>query len=158
MTDYQRLNQASGDRRPIRRFALYAIATVLSIAALVGVVQWRGADLLWPSSPAFYNSPEAAKPFPKTLDPSTFADSHVARGYEIARRIPEVLVQQPAYCPSVIRHHHSLLDCFSSDDAARCQSCIQEAYLSDELTRAGRSAEEIRKAIFSGEWRMVKLE
>jgi hypothetical protein len=52
-----------------------------------------------------------------------------------------------------------LLDCFRTNDAAYCgQICLKEAYLANELRRAGKSAAEIRSSIIAGEWRSVKLE
>jgi hypothetical protein len=141
------------------------IQVVLSIVALLafGLATFymrRSAGLLpWQRVPLYYDSVEQAKPFPKTLQPSAFRDPKVAGAYEIANRIPEILVQQPSYCLLAQRHHHSLLDCFRTNDAAYCgQICLKEAYLTDELNRAGKSAAEIRSLIIAGEWRSVKLE
>ncbi len=141
------------------------VRVVLSIVALLafGLATFfvrRHAGLLpWQRVPPYYASVDRAKPLPKTLAPSAFSDQRVARAYEIAKRIPEVLVQQPSYCLLARRHHHSLLECFSTNDAAYCgQVCLQEAYLTDELNRAGKSAAEIRSSIIAGEWRSVKIE
>lgn len=108
--------------------------------------------------PHYYSSVEKARPIPTTLPPTAFQDARVARGYAIAKRIPEVLVQQPSYCLLMQRHHHSLLACFVTDDAQHCQTCVKEAYLADELDRAGKTATEIRASIIAGEWRKIKLE
>ena len=112
----------------------------------------------WRPVPEYYTSVQRAKPFPKTLPPSAFSDPTVERAYEIAQRIPEVLVQQPSYCAFVEWHHESLLECFRTNDAARCKVCLQEAYLADKLNRSGKSAAEIRSSIIAGDWRTVKLE
>ena len=141
------------------------IQVVLSIVALLafGLATFyarRHAGLLpWQRVPLYYTSLERAKPFPTTLQPSAFSEPKIARAYEIAKRIPDVLVQQPSYCLLSQRHHHSLLDCFRTNDAAHCgQICLKEAYLADELSRAGKSPQEIRSAIIAGVWRSVKLE
>ena len=141
------------------------LRVVLSIVALLafGLATFylrRYAGLLpWQRVPPYSDSVDRAKPLPKTLPPSEFSDPKIAGAYEIARRIPEVLVQQPSYCLLARRHHHSLLECFSTKDAAYCgQICLKEAYFSDELNRAGKSAREIRSSIIAGEWRSIKLE
>lgn len=108
--------------------------------------------------PPYYESVDRARPLPRTMPPSAFGDPKVARGYEIAERIPEILVQQPSYCAYWLRKHQSLLHCFVTEDAAHCPGCLQEAYLVDSLTRAGKSATYIRGAIIAGEWWSVKLE
>ncbi len=141
------------------------IQVVLSIVALLAfglatfLVRRHAGLLPWQRVPPFYASVDRAKALPKTLPPSAFGDPRVARAYEIAKRIPEVLVQQPSYCILARRHHHSLLECFSTNDAAYCgQVCLKEAYLADEMNRAGKSAAEIRSSIIAAEWRSVKLE
>ena len=141
------------------------IPVVLSIIALLAFglgtffIRQKLGLLPWQRVPLYYASAEKAKPFPKTLQPSAFSDPKVARAYEIAKRIPEVLVQQPSYCTLGRTHHHSLLDCFRTNDAAYCgQICLKQVYLADELSRAGKSAVEIRSSIMAGDWRHVSLE
>ena len=141
------------------------LRVVLSIVALLafGLATFylrRHAGLLpWQRVPPYSASVDRTKPLPKTLPPSELSDPKIARAYEIAKLIPEVLVQQPSYCILARRHQHSLLECFITNDAAYCgQICIKEAYLADELNRAGKSASEIRSAIIAGDWRNVRLE
>jgi hypothetical protein len=147
-------------RAESRRAALW---TALSVIALLGVglamysVRKGFGILPWQRVPPYFSSVKQGRPLPKTLPPSGFIDPKVARGYEIARRIPEILVQQPSYC-RLLRHHHSLLDCFSTYDAARCQVCLQEAYLTDRMTQMGKSPAEIRRSIIAGDWQKVGLE
>ena len=141
------------------------VQVVLSIVALLafGLATFyarRHAGLLpWQRVPLYFASVDQAQPFPTTLPSSTFSDPKIAHGYEIAKRIPDVLVQQPSYCLLSQRHHHSLLDCFRTKDAAYCgQICLKEAYLADQLNRAGKSPAEIRTSIIAGEWRGITLE
>src|SRR5262249_33199864 len=71
------------------------------------------------SSPPYHARVEDAKPFPKTLDPASFADRPpVAKAYRIAGAIPEVLAQQPCECHCELSGHRSLLDCFASNHGA----------------------------------------
>lgn len=68
--------------------------------------------------PPFYESEEAAKPFPATLPPAYFRNPFVARAYRVAKQIPGVLAQQPCYCYCDKFDHRSLLDCYASDHGA----------------------------------------
>jgi len=108
-----------------------------------------------PPVPPYYESADAARPFPKTLSPRFFRNPYVARAYQIAREIPDVLAQLPCYCWCDKIGHRSLLDCYASDHGANCLICIKENLLADELARKSRSAAEIRKAIIRGDWRRV---
>lgn len=105
--------------------------------------------------PSFYQSAEAAKPFPATLPPETFDKPAVARAYRAAREIPGVLAQPPCYCWCNRIGHRSLLDCFASRHAESCLICTNEALLAERMTRAKKMPPEIREAIIRGDWRLV---
>ena len=69
--------------------------------------------------PAYHASAEEARPLPRTLSPEHFAAIPVvARAYRIAKRIPDVLAQQPCYCHCDRMGHVGLLDCYRSDHGA----------------------------------------
>jgi len=71
------------------------------------------------SVPAYHATAEAARPLPVTLSPDLFAALPVvARAYRIAKRIPDVLAQQPCYCHCERMGHVGLLDCYRSDHGA----------------------------------------
>ena len=106
----------------------------------------------------FFESAEAAQPYPETLSPSRFGKGHTARAYQAAKDIPGVLAQQPCYCFCTSEGHKSLLDCFTSNHAAGCTICQQEALFAERLNREGKTAAEIRQAIARGEWRQQPLE
>ena len=65
--------------------------------------------------PPYYETAEAAKPFP-SLVPAAYFRRYplVERAYRIAAEIPEVIAQQPCYCFCEGHGHHSLLDCYAS--------------------------------------------
>lgn len=105
----------------------------------------------------YYENPDEARPFPATLEPSRFGIEFVSRAYEIARQIPEVLVQQPCDCNCGVLGHRSLLDCYASNHAASCSACLQEAVFAHGMTAAGRTPVEIREDIDLGLWRTVDL-
>jgi hypothetical protein len=69
--------------------------------------------------PHYYDDPEKAKPFPKTLDPDSMKTAAAKQAYAAARRIPEVLAQQPCYCFCDRGFGHgSLLHCHIDNHSA----------------------------------------
>jgi hypothetical protein len=54
---------------------------------------------------------------PRTLDPSLLKGK-AKRAYEIAKEIPEVLVQIPCFCECEAYGHENLLDCFIDNHGA----------------------------------------
>lgn len=54
---------------------------------------------------------------PRTLDPNLFRGK-AKKAYEIAKEIPEVLVQMPCFCECEAYGHENLLDCFINNHAA----------------------------------------
>lgn len=155
-----RRNRLDANSQKAARQVVVWIVGMLAFGTTVFFFRQRAGLLPWQRIPPYAASVDRAKPLPKTLPPQNFTDPRVARGYEIANRIPEILVQQPSYCRFVPRHHHSLLECFSTNDAARtgCEVCLQEAYLVDHKYRAGKSAAEIRASIVAGEWKSMNLD
>jgi hypothetical protein len=113
-----------------------------------------GADEGIPSYHAYALKP----PTPKTLDPNQFPDALNRNVYALAAKIKPVLYQQPCYC-YCDRHegHKSLLDCYASDHGSKCDICQKEAVLAYQLTRKGKTPEQIRAAIIRGDWKSVDL-
>jgi len=112
-----------------------------------------------PPIPAYHRSAKDAKPFPALLPASQFARYPVvARAYEIAHEIPEVLAQQPCYCYCDREFGHtSLLDCFTSTHTAGCMTCLKETYFAYQMTKQGKKPAAIRAAIIRGDWRNTSL-
>ncbi|MCZ2078619.1 MAG: hypothetical protein LC130_26945 [Bryobacterales bacterium] len=107
----------------------------LGIAMISGLLYWTSRSVeqprQMPASPAgepvsqqpanippFFESEQAAKPFPPTLSPASFIDRRVSQAYQIAREIPGVLAQQPCYCYCDKFGHRALLDCFRNNHGA----------------------------------------
>ena len=112
-----------------------------------------------PRIPDHFASAEAAKPLTPTLDPKQFSVPYIAKSYQLAKEIPEVLAQQPCYCYCDTGFgHKSLLDCHKDNHSAECLVCVKEALLTGQLHKAGKSAAEIRAAIIRGEWQQVSLD
>lgn len=150
---------------PPRRFILVFFLIVLVfnggiifIASRLNSARSAKAQTKDASVPAYNKSLDEARPLPATLDPVTFKGPSVVRSYEAAKRIPEVLAQQPCYCRCDRHGHRSLLDCFRTNHAASCLICMKEALLADQMDRAGKSADEIRSAIIRGDWKSIQLD
>jgi len=113
-----------------------------------------GADMGVPSYHAYALKP----PFPATLDPKQFPDALNQNVYALAAKIKPVLYQQPCYC-YCDRHagHKSLLDCFAGTHGSECDVCQREAVLSYQLTKKGKTPEQIRAAIIHGDWKSVNM-
>jgi hypothetical protein len=108
--------------------------------------------------PAYFASAEAAQPYPKTLPPEQFPIRVIAQAYRVAQEMPGVLAQQPCYCfCSRTAGHRGLLDCYTDLHGSACSICVQEALLTEKLTKEGRTPAEIREAIIRGDWRSVEL-
>lgn len=71
-----------------------------------------------------------------------------AEAYAVARQIPQVLDGLYCHCECA-EHlgHRSLLTCFTVDHGAQCDICMGEAMLAGQMTAAGNSLDQIRKAI-----------
>jgi hypothetical protein len=90
-----------------------------------------------------------------TLDPKQFEkgyDPEVAKGYEIARKIPATLDKLHCFCEcaeSDMFKHKTLLTCFVDTHAAGCGICLSEARLAWQLKQKGVSDEEIQVTVAS---------
>lgn len=132
--------------------------TTVETSSYSGTAQAAGREAKSPVPP-YYASADAAKPYPKLIPATAFREYPLAeRAYKIAAEIPGVLAQQPCYCYCDRIGHHSLLDCYASDHAARCFICIKEALLADQMTQQSKTPAEIRRAIISGKWQTVDVQ
>jgi Protein of unknown function with PCYCGC motif len=108
--------------------------------------------------PSYFASAEAAKPYPATLLPAQFPNPVVAHAYRVAQEMPGVLAQQPCYCFCYkTAGHRGLLDCYADLHGSSCSVCVQEALLTEKLTKEGLSPSQVREAIIRGDWRTVEL-
>jgi Protein of unknown function with PCYCGC motif len=152
-----------------RRAVLSGVAAVFLCLALTGAAQATQPQAAESGSPTrkvskepvppYFKSAKAAQPLPAVLPASRFEGRPVVvRAYEIAGKIPKVLVQEPCYCGCDVHFgHHSLLDCYASDHTAGCAVCVKEAFLAYEMTKLGKSPAQIREAIIRGDWKQVDL-
>jgi hypothetical protein len=127
--------------------------TICLLAAL-GVIRWS--TLPRPQVPPFLDRAEAQDTLPATVTPVQFNDPMIKEAYTAAFKIPRIVAQQPCYCGCDRIGHRSLLDCFRSTHATGCGICVKEAILANRMHDAGKTGEEIRTAIISGEWNNVR--
>lgn len=72
----------------------------------------------------------------------------IAQVYRHAARAAEVIDGLYCYCNcSEHAGHYSLLDCFETDHAARCDVCLSEADLAYDLARDGEDLDAIRQTV-----------
>lgn len=56
--------------------------------------------------------------------------------YRVANDHPEMLAQIPCYCPCELYGHGGVIDCYRSQHAAACATCLEEAVLAGQLLDA----------------------
>jgi hypothetical protein len=108
---------------------------------------------------AYHNGPPTS-PLPPTMDPRGFADNKAAFvAYSIAAKIPDLLYQEPCYCPcDKLQGHESLLDCFVGDHGKVCIGCQMEAIFVYEQSKLGKTVVEIRTAMEKHDFKKVDLD
>lgn len=78
--------------------------------------------------------------------------------YELAAKIPDVILQEPCYCYCDRNMgHKSLHSCFEGTHGARCSTCLKELYYSYSMNKKGKTATQIRQGIIRGDWKQVDL-
>ena len=84
----------------------------------------------------------------KVLPASHFKKESVAKAYDMAREIPEVLDGLHCYCECTeSMGHRSLLSCFESEQPSGCWTCNEEMKLAHKLHGHGKTLDEIRKEV-----------
>ncbi len=100
---------------------LMAVSEDNTVESAASAAVAAGQSSAAPAKPfPYYDSVEEARPFPVTLPPNTYTNETLQRAYQIAKEIPEILVQLPCLCGchGVQTDHGSLLDCYVDDHAA----------------------------------------
>ena len=82
-----------------------------------------------------------------TLDPLEFQGT-VREAYEVAERNPSLLLQMHCYCGcDRVYGHQNLLDCYRGDHGSKCEICIGEALMAQQLSEQGSPVDQLRDAI-----------
>jgi len=111
---------------------------------------WAVAAVTRGSAPRDHHpTPRAANEQTTVVPAARYAQyPRVAETYEMAAAVPMILDGLYCYC-NCAEHsgHYSLLDCFNSDHAARCDVCMSEAVIAYKMTQNGASLDAIRAEI-----------
>ena len=82
-----------------------------------------------------------------TLDPNQF-DGPAKQAYQVAEKNPGLLAQLHCYCGcDRVYGHQNLLDCYRGDHGSKCEICIGEALMAQQLSEQGSPVDQIRDAI-----------
>ena len=82
-----------------------------------------------------------------TLDPNQFIGP-AKQAYEVAEKNPALLAQLHCYCGcDRIYGHQNLLDCYRGDHGSKCEICIGEALMAQQLSEQGSPVEQIRDSL-----------
>ena len=82
-----------------------------------------------------------------------------AHAYELAAKIPAVIHQMPCYCfCDRGMGHNSLHSCFSGTHGAQCGTCLKELYYTYQMTKQGKTPQQIRAGIIKGDWKQIDLQ
>jgi hypothetical protein len=82
-----------------------------------------------------------------TLDPNQFLGP-AKQAYQVAERNPALLAELHCYCGcDRVYGHQNLLDCYRGDHGSKCEICIGEALMAEQLSEQGSPVDQIRDAI-----------
>jgi hypothetical protein len=82
-----------------------------------------------------------------TLGPNQF-EGETRLAYEAAQEHPELLARLHCYCGCEQHEgHNSLIDCFRTDHAAECATCIGEAITAAQMYEGGSPVAQIADAL-----------
>lgn len=119
------------------------VAAVLLVLSFAAGSRVEGAD---------HPTPRAEMDHSSHVVPAARYEAYprVARTYEMVAAVPMVIDGIYCYC-NCAEHsgHYSLLDCFASDHAARCDVCLSEAQMGWQMTQDGKDLKTIRREIDS---------
>jgi hypothetical protein len=82
-----------------------------------------------------------------TLDPDQFVGP-AKQAYQVAEKNPALLAQLHCYCGCDREYgHQNLLDCYRGDHGSKCEICMGEALMAQQLSEQGSPVDQIRDAI-----------
>jgi hypothetical protein len=138
---------------------LVVVIVVINATAFYFAYRRPNAQATAPRIPRYFATAKAAKPLPRTLEPTGFSNRDVVAAYRAAKEIPNVLAQQPCYCHcDRSMGHRSLLDCFAGKHGSDCDICVKEALFAMQEYRKGKSPEQIRTEIIQGGWKTIQFQ
>lgn len=133
--------------------------SLLATVTAAGSAHWvAGTD----TTPAFYSVAPRTAAHPllsgDKLTGPNFAHSYQVTAYKMAAAVEKVLYSQPCYCRcDRALLHKSLHSCFEGTHGAECATCMRQAVYTYQQTKLGKTPEEIRAGIESGEAQNVDV-
>ena len=133
---------AAARRRQQRAWMVAAVSVAAFVTVSVAVSRGNAVDRHHPT-------PRVASARSVVVPSTQFAQyPRVAETYEMAAATPMILDGMYCYCRcSEHSGHYSLLDCFASDHAARCDVCMSEAVMGYQMSKDGASLDAIRAEV-----------
>ena len=133
-----------GAREAGRRTLRYGAGGLALLLLLAGL------SLTTRSGSAPHPEPRAGLDHASHVVPAARYDAYprVAQTYEMVAAVPMIVDGVYCYC-NCAEHsgHYSLLDCFASDHAARCDVCLSEATIAYRMSTDGADLRAIRAEI-----------
>ncbi len=86
---------------------------------------------------------------PEKQFPSLDTLQQIPYAYRVANEHPELLAKIPCYCPCELYGHGGVIDCYRSQHAARCATCLEEAVVAGRMLEqaGGRGSPELYEQI-----------
>ncbi|HKJ01506.1 MAG TPA: CYCXC family (seleno)protein [Longimicrobiales bacterium] len=133
---------AAARRRQRRAWLVAAVSVAAFVTVSMAVPLGFGRHTHHPA-------PRTATAQPQVVPSTRFSQwPRVAQTYQLAAATPMILDGLYCYCRcSEHSGHYSLLDCFASDHAARCDVCMSEAVIGYQMSRNGASLDAIRAEV-----------
>ncbi len=124
---------------------------LMLLAALPFAVGCGGADSATPAKPAADGGGTDREPAtagaratsseaPQKNFPGLDYLQQIPSAYRVANDHPELLAQIPCYCPCELYGHGGVIDCYRSQHAAACATCLEEGILAGQLLEASGAA------------------
>jgi hypothetical protein len=145
MTKKMRRVEGPLARERRRRTRAWTVAGLSVTAfALAGLAVGRG-----DATHTHHPGPRAASERTTVVPTARYASyPRVAETYEMAAAVPMILDGLHCFCECDEHSgHYSLLDCFNSDHAARCDVCMSEAVIAYRMHHDGASLDAIRAEV-----------
>ncbi|MBW4025784.1 CYCXC family (seleno)protein [Acidipila rosea] len=135
---------------------------VLGLVTVAGYAQWSdpGEEI-----PAYHvNPPARGEKLPPVMSGSQLTGEYFRypwqkKVYEEAAQVQPMLYQMPCYCHcDRALGHTSLHSCFEGTHGAICSTCAKEGAYVYKMTKAGKTAKQIRAGIERKDFESIDLD
>lgn len=120
---------------------LFLLAACSSAPSGAETAAGTAADAPAPSAtPGAEAAPSSAQA-PRKQFPDMQYLEQIPYAYQVAGDHPEMLAQIPCYCPCELYGHTGVVDCYRSQHAAACATCLEEAVVAGRMLEQGGKAD-----------------